>query len=347
MLLLTRIISFAFIFNQIPIYLAGKSKSLPVSSACAGLQDGLYPDPSSCRRFIHCHQNGQAAYKTCPPSTLFNPSLKVCDWASKVKCSVHKRVPNVVPSKPRSFIGTEINGTTLHLTWDPPSRYSKPLLRYVIGYQRKHTGSSNKSRVIVQPSVLSYTLSGLLPGSNYLIEIQAVNGAGHGGKATLMANTPLEVPQEPSNLSAKPLGPTAIILKWKEPKLRNDQILSYTITYGIAGLTLGQNSFSLHGYANTAILSNLMPGMEYEIKVQALSFGGFGKPAVIRVLTPSGDLCSPGHYSETGKKPCWKCTYGRYQSRTGQTRCLKCPRGTITLKQGAISMKECAKVTTD
>ena len=70
----------------------------------------------------------------------------------------------------------------------------------------------------------------------------------------------LTVPQEPLNLSAKALGPTAISLRWTDPKLSNDHILSYTVTYGVEGLAVGENSFRLHGYANTAVLSNLLPG---------------------------------------------------------------------------------------
>lgn len=90
----------------------------------------------------------------------------------------------------------------------------------------------------------------------------------------------------PINLSGTAIGSTAIQLRWKDPKLDNDSILEYIVTYEIVGSPIVQNnSQRLHGYSNTAILTNLLPDKEYEIKVQALTFGGFGAPSIVRVMT--------------------------------------------------------------
>ncbi|XP_031575022.1 chitin-binding domain protein cbd-1-like [Actinia tenebrosa] len=52
---------------------------------CASRPDGIYPDPETCKGFIHCHNN-RTARKNCPTGTLFNPKLKVCDWPHNVDC---------------------------------------------------------------------------------------------------------------------------------------------------------------------------------------------------------------------------------------------------------------------
>ncbi|KAK3722270.1 hypothetical protein QZH41_005183 [Actinostola sp. cb2023] len=266
--------------NPKPEILIEPESSPDPSMFCLTLPDGLYPDPSSCNRFIHCHQSGRTTFKRCPSWTLFNPAIKVCDWTRNVKC---------VPSAPRSITLIEINGTTVQMSWRTPIQYHKPLLHYII--RVKKIGSTNLSRFVVQPNARSHTLTGLLPGSKYVVEIMAVNKAGKGKAAVGTVTTPLNVPPAPINLSGKPLGATAISLSWKDPTLSNDSILMYIVTYGvanIAGLPIGKYSQRLRGYANTAVLKNLIPGEEYEIDVQALSFGGFGKPSTIKVTTESG-----------------------------------------------------------
>lgn len=52
---------------------------------CSSRPDGIYPDPDTCKGFIHCHNN-RTARKNCPAGTLFNPKLKVCDWPHNVDC---------------------------------------------------------------------------------------------------------------------------------------------------------------------------------------------------------------------------------------------------------------------
>jgi len=58
---------------------------LLVDSGCSYRDDGLYPDPKDCSKFIQC-SNGQAYSKNCAVGLYFNEKLKVCDWPSNVNC---------------------------------------------------------------------------------------------------------------------------------------------------------------------------------------------------------------------------------------------------------------------
>lgn len=42
--------------------------------------------PNDCKQFYRC-ANGKLSVQSCPAGTLFDNSLKVCNWADKVSCS--------------------------------------------------------------------------------------------------------------------------------------------------------------------------------------------------------------------------------------------------------------------
>lgn len=52
---------------------------------------GLLPHPFDCSKFVNC-ESGKAFEQDCAPGTLFNPVLKICDFAHKVKCPPNKPV---------------------------------------------------------------------------------------------------------------------------------------------------------------------------------------------------------------------------------------------------------------
>ncbi|GFR40019.1 hypothetical protein Agub_g554 [Astrephomene gubernaculifera] len=58
------------------------------TSWCAGKASGLYANPcdTTCNSFFNC-ANGVTNKVNCAAGLRFNPSIKVCDWASNVPCS--------------------------------------------------------------------------------------------------------------------------------------------------------------------------------------------------------------------------------------------------------------------
>lgn len=51
-----------------------------------GSVPGLIKHPYDCSKFVNC-ENEKAYEQNCAPGTLFNPILKICDFAQKVNCS--------------------------------------------------------------------------------------------------------------------------------------------------------------------------------------------------------------------------------------------------------------------
>lgn len=107
-------------------------------------------------------------------------------------------------------------------------------------------------------------------------------------KVFLTKNHLFLVPPPPFIVSAKAMDQNTISLKWKDPILNNDSILNYVITYGKADNHISHLSLRLSGYAKTAVIKHLQPGTEYKIRVQAITFGAYGEPAIVTVKTTTG-----------------------------------------------------------
>ena len=53
---------------------------------CAGGRYGFVPHPTNCARYYICLTADTYYEFTCPPGTLFDPVLHICNWADQVKC---------------------------------------------------------------------------------------------------------------------------------------------------------------------------------------------------------------------------------------------------------------------
>nr|AAB87764.1 chitinase [Anopheles gambiae] len=53
---------------------------------CAGGRYGFVPHPTNCARYYICLTADTYYEFTCPPGTLFDPALHICNWADQVKC---------------------------------------------------------------------------------------------------------------------------------------------------------------------------------------------------------------------------------------------------------------------
>ncbi|XP_055909657.1 uncharacterized protein LOC129944326 [Eupeodes corollae] len=54
--------------------------------SCPQGHTGLLPHPNDCSKFLNC-ASGIMHIQTCGPQTMFNPRMKVCDFATKVDCT--------------------------------------------------------------------------------------------------------------------------------------------------------------------------------------------------------------------------------------------------------------------
>lgn len=71
-----------------------------IGSRCEEDRAGLHAHPYDCSRYVSC-ENGRITVESCQPGSMFNPTLKICDFASNVKNC------NARPMEEDKFYATE------------------------------------------------------------------------------------------------------------------------------------------------------------------------------------------------------------------------------------------------
>lgn len=90
---------------------------------CPSNQDDvvLVPNPNDCASYYAC-DGGVAYLMNCSAGLLFNPELRVCDWADNVTCSVNSS-SSVAPSEEPDEVPVE--GTGEEVSKEPIGEPSK------------------------------------------------------------------------------------------------------------------------------------------------------------------------------------------------------------------------------
>ncbi|MDR1225918.1 MAG: fibronectin type III domain-containing protein, partial [Prevotellaceae bacterium] len=184
------------------------------------------------------------------------------------------------PSTPENLVATPEAGseTILNLSWSP-SRDNGSVDGYMI-----YANGSFKDYI----TETGYQLTGLTPGTQYLIEVEAVdNGQLRSAKAQVAARThDFTAPTEPAALVAAGATETSVTLAWKASTDNSGVVAGYIVylagdSVGLAGDT----SYTVEGL--TVVTA-------YSFEVAAVDSAGnaSAKSAALSVTTP--DLTAPG-----------------------------------------------------
>ena len=133
-------------------------------------------------------------------------------------------VPTAPPDRPTGLVITP-GDALLHLAWDDPGDAT------IIGWQMRaaarHSALSSTAWRNVAGSdaeTTRATITGLVNGTDYYVELRAVNPSGAGPQASLrdeqdrpVAVAPVSVPAKPTGLDAAAEG-TFILLTWDDPQ---------------------------------------------------------------------------------------------------------------------------------
>ncbi|CAG5126059.1 unnamed protein product [Candidula unifasciata] len=98
------------------------------ASLCDGKSDGIYPDPGNNNRFVECAAGTEYLFN-CAPGTVFDPSPKVCVWATGSNNNPQTQAPQTEGPRP-----TQAPGPTSKpepLTNAPPLSQGAPCRRVV------------------------------------------------------------------------------------------------------------------------------------------------------------------------------------------------------------------------
>ncbi|XP_060045509.1 tenascin-X isoform X20 [Erinaceus europaeus] len=141
----------------------------------------------------------------------------------------------------------------------------------------------------VPSSASAYDQRGLAPGQEYQVTVRALRGTSWGPPASKTITTMIDGPQD---LRVVAVTPTTLDLSWLRPQAEVDRFVVSYVSAGNQRVRL-----EVPPEADRALLTDLMPGVEYVVTVTAERGPAVSYPASIRANT------APGHYSYPEVRP--------------------------------------------
>ena len=175
---------------------------------------------------------------------------------------------------------------SLNILWSAPSQTGgSPIIAYDLRHIRSDANSKADANWTVVPDVwassgpLSYPLTGLTGGTQYDVQLRAVNTAGDGPwSATTPGTTTATRPGAPSGLTATANGQTQIDLSWSSPRNTGGSPIT---GYRIEVSEDGSNWRHLESDTGTTTTSHshtgLTAGSTHYYRVSAINSGGTGQ----------------------------------------------------------------------
>ncbi|XP_041056553.1 fibronectin-like isoform X2 [Carcharodon carcharias] len=162
-------------------------------------------------------------------------------------------------SSPKKIRISGVTETSITLQWR-----TKP--EPISGFQidAVPSGTSGTIQRTVGPDHRTFTLTGLLPGTEYNIHIYTLSGDSRSPPALVTARTAID---SPSNLRFISTTPNTIIFTWQRPI---SQITGYIITYQARGGQLEELEPQPTAEVQEAMITGLIPGTEYIISIKAV-----------------------------------------------------------------------------
>ncbi|MCY4421488.1 MAG: fibronectin type III domain-containing protein, partial [Acidimicrobiaceae bacterium] len=189
-------------------------------------------------------------------------------WSDRVQAT-----PKPVPGRPDAPSLTPGNGS-LSVEWSAPGEGGSAITSYDV----RHRGAGGQTWTegdAATTGALPYTISSLVNGTSYEVQVRAVNADGDGPWSDSATATPRTVPAAPDALAAAP-GDEQLEVSWSAPADGGSAITSYDVRYsGDSGMNWTEVDAATAG-ALSYTVSPLVNGTSYEVQVRAVNAAGDG-----------------------------------------------------------------------
>ncbi|GAA2175706.1 hypothetical protein GCM10009846_26640 [Agrococcus versicolor] len=194
--------------------------------------------------------------------------------------------------------------TTVSLTWVAPAFDGGSAITAYVVEQRIAGGDWAPAAAVVTGT--SAVVSGLTNGESYDLRVVPVNAAGRGAVGATVSETPYTVPDAPTGLRATAQD-EALSVAWTAPAFDGGaDVERYVLEIRAVGATDWTAVLADDVDGTTALVSGLVNGQAYELRVSAVNAAGAGIPsdAITAVPitvpgAPTGLAATPGDEQAT------------------------------------------------
>jgi titin len=206
------------------------------------------------------------------PGTTYHFAVKAINAAGDSHASnLRSAIPYTMPGAP-TLESAASGPSQVTLMWTAPADLGlRPLLGYEIFYGT--TAPDTQYQGLLPPEYGTINIMGLIPGTNYLFAVRALNIAGPGQSSNALAATPYTWPDPPELLIAES-GVLQVALTWNAPRHTGfNDIIGYKVFFGTSSPD-EQFGEELSLLAHGVNVTGLLAGTSYRFGVKAVNEAG-------------------------------------------------------------------------